>query len=156
MDKTWDETFIEIAEKYAEHSSCAKYHVGAVITRDRRIISTGYNGVPGGQPHCNELFKNINFKKDKILSEKHHQWSLIHEIHAEVNAICYAAKNEVLTNNATIYVTLQPCLTCSKAIVAAGIKRVVYKEEYTREPESIEFLKSAGIEVVCLNDTERC
>lgn len=156
MDKSWDKTFIEIAEKYAEHSSCAKYHVGAVITRDRRIISTGYNGVPGGQKHCSELFKNINFKLDKIKSEEHHIWSLKNEIHAEVNAIGYAAKNEVLTNNATIYVTLQPCLNCSKAIVAAGIKRVVYKEAYTREPESIAFLQSAGVEVVCLNDTQEC
>jgi dCMP deaminase len=156
MDKSWDTTFIEIAEKYAEHSTCSKYHVGAIITRDRRIISTGYNGVPGGQKHCNQIFKNINFKEDRVMSEKHHEWSLKNEIHAEVNAICYAAKNEVLTNNATLYCTLQPCLNCSKAIVAAGIKRVVYKEAYKREPESIDFLKSAGVDVVCLNDTENC
>ena len=154
MGKSWDETFIDIACLYAEHSSCSKYHVGAVITRDKRIISTGYNGVPTGQKHCNQIFKNINFKEDLVMSEKHHEWSLKNEIHAEMNAIGYAAKNEVLTNNATIYVTLQPCLNCSKAIVAAGIKRVVYKETYKREIESIEFLKSAGVEVVCLNETE--
>lgn len=154
MDKSWDETFIEIAEKYAEHSSCAKYHVGAIIVRDKRIISTGYNGVASGQCHCNKLFKNINFKEDKVMSEKHHEWSLKNEIHAEINAIGYAAKHEVLTDNATIFVTLQPCLNCSKAIVASGIKRVVYKEAYRREPESIEFLRNAGVEVVCLSESQ--
>lgn len=155
MDKSWDKTFIEIAEKYAEHSSCAKYHVGAIITRDRRIISSGYNGVPSGKPHCNSIFKNINFKEDKVMSEKHHEWSLKNEIHAEMNAIGFAAKYEALTRDATIYITLAPCLNCSKAIIAAGIKRVVYKESYAREPESIEFLKSAGVEVVCLEETEQ-
>lgn len=146
--KTWDETFIEIAEKYAEHSSCAKYHVGAIITRDKRIISTGYNGVAAGQKHCSEVFKNIDFKKDKILSEKHHQWSLIHEIHAEVNAILFAARNGVSVADSTIYVTLQPCSQCCKSIISAGIKRVVFHTPYERDQASIKLLEDAGIEVI--------
>jgi dCMP deaminase len=146
--KSWDETFMAIAELYAEHSSCAKYGVGAVLTKDGRIISTGYNGVVSGEKHCNEIFKNINFKQDKIKSEEHHLWSLSNEIHAEVNCILYAAKKGIAVEGCTIYVTTQPCTNCSKTIAAAGIKRVVYKTPYSREPEALDFLKKAGIEVL--------
>lgn len=144
----WDETFLKIAELYAEHSSCAKYKVGAILVKDKRIISTGYNGVPSGQIHCNEIFKNINFKEDKVASEKHHLWSLQNEIHAEVNCILFAAKNGVSTLGTTIYVTLQPCIGCAKNIVAAGIKKVVFRKLYAREPESIQFLENSGVQVV--------
>lgn len=146
--KSWDETFMNIAELYAEHSSCAKYGVGAVLVKDKRILSTGYNGVVSGEAHCNEIFKNIDFKQDKILSEKHHLWSLCNEIHAEVNCILYAAKNGISVDGCSIYCTTQPCVNCAKTIAAAGIKKVIYKTPYNREPEALEFLKKAGIEVV--------
>ena len=149
--KSWDKTFIEIADLYATHSTCAKYHVGAVLVKDRRIVSTGYNGVVSGQKHCNEVFKNINFKEDKKASELHHEWSLKNELHAEQNCIACAAKNGISTEGTTIFINLQPCLSCAKLIVAAGIKRVVYKEPYLREQESIEFLRNAGIEVCQCN-----
>ena len=101
MDKSWDETFIDIACLYAEHSSCSKYHVGAVITRDKRIISTGYNGVPTGQKHCNQIFKNINFKEDLAMSEKHHEWSLKNEIHAEGGHLNPAVWSAVASESAS-------------------------------------------------------
>lgn len=145
--RNWDETFLEIATLYAEHSSCAKYKVGAILVKDKRIISTGYNGVPSGATHCDQLFKNIDFKKDKVMSEKHHLWSLQNEIHAEVNCILFAARNGVSTEGTTIYVTLQPCIGCAKNIVSAGIKKVVFRKAYAREPESIKFLEDSGIEV---------
>lgn len=145
--ESWNKTFIEIAEIYATHSTCAKYHVGAVLVKDRRILSTGYNGVVAGQKHCNELFPDVDFATDMTASEDHHEWSLRNELHAEQNCIACAARNGISTEGTTIFINLQPCLSCAKLIAAAGIKRVVFKEPYLREKESIDFLRNAGIEV---------
>lgn len=132
----WDNTFIEIAEKVANHSTCLKHQVGAVIVKNKRILSTGYNGVVAGAMHCEDLY----LKKPM---DWHHSWSVENEIHAEQNAIAYAAREGISIKDATIYVTLSPCLDCAKLIVASGIIKVVYGGPNRQEKidDGIKFFK---------------
>lgn len=120
-----DKFFLDVASRLAEESHCISLHVGAVIVKDKRIISMGYNGTPSGAPNCNELYGSGEFRK-----ERHHQWSLSNEIHAEMNALMYAAKQGISIDGCTMYVTHQPCDECIKNIYQAGIKRVVYMHPY--------------------------
>lgn len=155
--KDWDKTFIEIAEKFAEHSTCVKRKVGAVLVKDLRILSTGYNGTPSGFPNCEDIFENgpnevatkIAFPHleyssvDRYL--KHHEFSERYEIHAEQNCLSFAAKNGVSTESCTLYVTTAPCVHCAKIIIASGIKKVIYKEVYKNDM-GIQLLTDAGID----------
>ena len=120
-----DKFFLNVASILAEESSCISLHVGAVIVRDKRIISMGYNGTPEGMPNCDDSFKQGVFKR-----EEHHEWSLVNEIHAEMNAIMYAAKCGISVKGCTIYVTHKPCYECMKNIAQSGIRRVVYLYDY--------------------------
>lgn len=164
--KSWDKTFIEIAEKFAEHSTCVKRKVGAVLVKDLRILSTGYNGTPSGFCNCNEVFKYRDEKTGKInlntgvvyvnnfqLNARdfitHHDFAERYEIHAEQNCLSFAAKNGVSTDGCTLYVTTAPCVHCAKVIIASGIKEVVYKEIYKNDL-GLELLKEVGVEVTCL------
>ena len=129
---SWDEYFMGIALKVAERSTCDRAHVGAIIVRDRRILTTGYNGSPSGLPHCDDV--------GHLIVDGH----CVRTLHAEQNAIIQAAYHGVSVRDGTIYVTHQPCLTCAKMIINAGIKRVVYAGEY---PDNIarQFLAEAGV-----------
>ncbi len=129
---SWDEYFMGIALKVAERSTCDRAHVGAIIVRDRRILTTGYNGSPSGLPHCDDV--------GHLIVDGH----CVRTLHAEQNAIIQAAYHGVSVKGGTIYVTHQPCLTCAKMIINAGIKRVVYAGEY---PDNIarQFLAEAGV-----------
>lgn len=129
---SWDDYFIKIAFDVAERSTCDRAHVGAVIVRDRRILTTGYNGAPAGLPHCDEI--------GHLLIDGH----CVRTLHAEQNAIIQAALHGVNTAESTIYVTHQPCLTCAKMIINAGIRRVVYAGNYPDE-NSRRFLAEAGV-----------
>ena len=120
-----DKFFLDVASRLAEESHCISLHVGAVIVKDKRIISMGYNGTPSGAPNCSDMYEAGEFTK-----EQHHQWSLSNEIHAEMNALMYAAKQGISVNGCTMYVTHQPCDECVKNIYQAGIKRVVYLYPY--------------------------
>lgn len=120
-----DKFFLDVASRLAEESHCISLHVGAVIVRDKRIISMGYNGTPEGLPNCDTQFAKNVFKR-----KEHHFWSLINEIHAEMNALMYAAKNGIPVQDCTIYVTHKPCNECMKNISQSGIKRVVYLNDY--------------------------
>lgn len=154
--KDWDKTFIEIAEKFAEHSTCVKRKVGAVLVKDLRILSTGYNGTPSGLPNCEDIFGNgpneISTKmvfphlehSPKGYYFTHHEFSERYEIHAEQNCLSFAAKNGVSTDGCTLYVTTAPCVHCAKIIIASGIKKVVYKEIYKNDM-GIQLLADAGI-----------
>lgn len=134
MDKrpSWDEYFMGIALQVAKRSTCDRAHVGAVIVRDRRILTTGYNGSPSGLPHCDDV--------GHLLVNGH----CVRTIHAEQNAIVQAAYLGVSVRGGTIYVTHQPCLTCAKLIINAGIRRVVYAGTY---PDNLarQFLAEAGV-----------
>ena len=135
-----DRNFINIAHEIASASKCVSKQVGAVIVKDGRILSTGYNGTPTGYTNCSEHW-NGEYTKE------HHDWSKTYEIHAEMNALIWAARKGISIEDATIYVTLEPCSECSKNLIAAGIKRIVYDKSYEHTDSSIisKFIKDNGV-----------
>jgi dCMP deaminase len=135
---TWNEYFLAIANEVAKRSTCERAQVGAVIVKEKRILTTGYNGSPRGLPHCSEV---------GCLMENGH---CIRTLHAEQNAIIQAALHGVITEGATIYVTHQPCFICAKTIINAGIAEIVYDREY-KDDRSLDFLEQAGVKLVALN-----
>lgn len=137
--KSWDEYFMAIATQVATRATCDRKHVGAVIVRNRTILSTGYNGSVRGVAHCDEIGH---------LMEGGH---CVRTIHAECNAIIQAAKNGVAIDGADIYVTASPCWPCFKMIVNAGIRRIVFGEFY-RDDRIYEYGKALGIELLQLNE----
>jgi len=137
---SWDEYFMNIAREVATRSTCARKHVGAVIVRDRTILSTGYNGSVRGLPHCDEV--------GHMMEDGH----CVRTIHAEANAIIQAAKNGTRIDGAGIYVTASPCWNCFKTIANAGLTRIVFGEFY-RDPRIFEMSNLIGIELVDLTRT---
>ena len=123
--------FMEIAEKFSALSTCGRLKVGAVITKNNRIISTGYNGVPSGLQHCCEIHKGIDFSIPEN-NDMHKQFSAQYELHAEQNAIVEAAKNGIALNGSILYTTVEPCDYCRKLIAQSGIKKVFYRYKYDR------------------------
>lgn len=140
----WDQDYLRIAGIMAEHSSCARVHVGAIIVKDGRIVSTGYNGVPSGMKECREIFTPDKIK-DPSFSTKHHEFAEKFEVHSEQNAIAYLSRNEVNGIGSTMYCTVAPCSNCAKLIVAAGIKEVVYAESYDRDNGGPSLLEKCGV-----------
>jgi dCMP deaminase len=137
---SWDDYFMSILDTVKERSTCLRRKVGAIIVKDKRIIATGYNGAPSGLKHCYEvgcLREQLN-----IPSGQNHE--LCRGIHAEQNAIIQAAMYGVSINEATIYITHNPCVQCAKMIINAGIKRVVFCGEYP-DMLSKQLLEEAGI-----------
>ncbi|HEX6976817.1 MAG TPA: cytidine/deoxycytidylate deaminase family protein [Patescibacteria group bacterium] len=141
---TWDEYFMKIASAVSERATCPKRSVGAVIAKDNRLISAGYNGSPRGTPHCDDV---------GCYEEDGHCKRVIH---AELNAIIQVAfQGGASTDGGTIYTTDFPCNDCAKFIIAAGIQRVVYSRDY-HDPETsfaMELFKGKGIEVVRFKET---
>lgn len=129
-----DKLFLDIAERVANESSCISLHVGAVLVKDNRIISIGFNGTPSGYPHCNDEYSRGAFTRSE-----HHDWSIRHEIHAEMNAILFAAKSGIPVEGCTLYITHEPCDNCLKNCVAAGISRIVYKYPCVQRPHGDTF-----------------
>ena len=118
-----DKNFMKIAYEVATGSKCVSRQVWAVIVKDNRILSIGYNGTPAGYINCKDYWK---WK----YTPEHHDWSYKYEIHAEMNAIVWAARKWIPIEGATIYCTYEPCWDCTRAILAAGIKKIVYSESY--------------------------
>ena len=140
---SWDEYFMSIARVVASRSNCVKRKVAAVITRDRRIISTGYNGTPRGTLNCNEggcprcnSFAEGGTRLDECLCS-----------HGEENAITQAAYHGVLVKGGTIYTTMSPCLMCTKMIINAGLEEVVYNTDYPLGETALNLLGEAGVKV---------
>ncbi|OGX05805.1 MAG: cytidine deaminase [Omnitrophica bacterium RIFCSPLOWO2_12_FULL_50_11] len=139
----WDEYFMGIAKVVALRSNCVKRQVAAVLVKDRRIISTGYNGTPrgvlncneGGCPRCNQLTRSGAKLEECYCS------------HGEENAITQAAYHGVNIKDSTIYSTYSPCLLCTKMIINSGIKEVVFNEDYPLAEISVDLLREAGVEV---------
>ena len=129
MEK-FDHSYLQMAEVWSQNSYCKRRKVGALLVKDRMIISDGYNGTPSG-------FENI-CEEDGVTKP--------YVLHAEANAITKVAKSGNSSEGATLYVTASPCLECSKLIIQSGIKRVVYRDEY-RLTDGIDLLRRAGIEV---------
>lgn len=132
--KDWDAYFMEIAKVVSSRATCDRKHVGAVIVRDRNILSTGYNGSIRGLPHCDEV--------GHMMEDGH----CTRTIHAEANSIIQAAKNGVRIDGATIYTTASPCWFCFKLIANSGIRRIVYGEFY-RDERAFELAGELGIEL---------
>ncbi|MHB0912885.1 MAG: deoxycytidylate deaminase [Armatimonadota bacterium] len=139
----WDEYFMEIARVVAHRSTCVRRQIGAVIVKDRRILTTGYNGAPSGLGHCLET----GCMRDRLGIESGTRHEMCRALHSEMNAIIQAAQHGVSTRGATLYCTHQPCSVCSRMIINAGIERVVYTGDYP-DNFSIELLTEAGIETV--------
>ena len=144
MRASWDEYFMQIAEIVKTRSTCLRRQVGALIVKDNRIITTGYNGAPEGIKHCSDLGSCLRSEL-KIPSGERHE--LCRALHAEQNAIIQAAKIDESTQCATMYVTLQPCVICAKMAINAGIKKIVYKGDYPDEL-SLNMLNEANVELI--------
>ncbi|MFC5681802.1 deoxycytidylate deaminase [Flavobacterium sp. MAHUQ-51] len=127
----YDKAYLRIAKEWGQLSYCKRKQVGAIIVKDRMIISDGYNGTPTGFDNCCEDEEGLT------------RWDVLH---AEANAILKVARSTQSCEGATLYITLSPCKECSKLIHQSGIKRVVYQNGY-RDESGIEFLKKAGVVV---------
>jgi len=130
----YDEAYMRMAAEWAQLSHCNRKQVGALIVKDRMIIADGFNGTPTGFPNsCENADGETNW----------------YVLHAEANAITKLARSNNSSVGATLYITMSPCRECSKLIHQAGISRVVYRDEY-KDPQGLDFLRSAGVELVHL------
>lgn len=139
----FDEYFMRIATEVATRSTCNRRHVGAVLAKNKRIVTTGYNGSPVGTEHCSEAGCIIEHRKNGENEGPH----CVRTVHAEENALLQAALHGVSTDGATMYTTAQPCVACAKHLINAGVKRVVFAGHYPDEL-AMKFLNAAGIELV--------
>lgn len=134
----YDKAYLRIAKEWGQLSYCQRKKVGAIIVKDRMIISDGYNGTPSGFENCCEDNEGLT------------KWYVLH---AEANAILKVARSTQSCEGATLYITMSPCKDCSKLIHQSGIKRVVYQSGY-KDNSGIDFLIRAGVEVECIPDLE--
>jgi dCMP deaminase len=142
----FDDIYMELAVNLARRSHCIKRHVGAVLTKETRIISIGYNGPPSGTHNCDEQWPGVGCPRDS-------KGGCSLAIHAEQNAILYAVKNKTSVEGATLYVTLSPCLACARIIYSMGIQKVIYLQSYAEykgiaSDEGVDFLVKFGVEAV--------
>ncbi|MCC5909668.1 MAG: cytidine/deoxycytidylate deaminase family protein [Clostridiaceae bacterium] len=140
MRPSWDQYYMEMAEVIKKRSTCQRRQVGAVIVNNKRILTSGYNGVPTGIKHCQEA----GCLRDELGVPSGERHELCRGLHAEQNAIIQAALHGVNIKESTIYVTHKPCIICTKMIINAGIKEIIFKGDY---PDSLseEMLQEAGI-----------
>lgn len=146
---SWDQYFMEITHLVATRSSCLRRQVGAVLVKQKNILATGYNGVPSGITHCSET--GCLRERLKVPSGERHE--LCRGLHAEQNAIIQAARHGINIDGATLYCTTMPCIICSKMLINAGIRKIVYEHGYTDELAQ-EMITEAAIEVVRFNGTD--
>jgi len=141
----FDDIYMNLAVDLAARSHCVRAQVGAVLTKDTRIISIGYNGPPAGTHNCDEEWPDTGCARDS-------KGSCSLALHAEENAILYAARNGSRLEGGTLYTTLSPCIACARLILSSGIKVVFYKDSYAEykglpSDEGVDFLKRFGVEV---------
>ncbi len=139
---SWDEYFLKLAMLVSERATCPRMHCGCVLVRDKRILATGYNGSIPGEPHCEDV--------GCYIVDNH----CVRTIHAEINALSQCAQQGISTQGATAYVTNMPCTNCTKALIAAGIKRVVIFSDY-HDTLAEEFFAAAKVELVRLPMPEK-
>lgn len=145
LPPAFDDIYMELAVNLAKRSHCIKRHVGAVLTKDTRIISIGYNGPPSGTHNC-----DVEWPENGCPRDSKGGCSLA--IHAEQNAILYAVKNKTSVEGATLYVTLSPCLACARIAYTMGITHVIYLNSYAEHKgiandEGVDFLRKFGVTV---------
>lgn len=146
---SWDQYFLNIMREIGTRATCDRGRAGAVITKDNRIIATGYAGSPRGLEHCDDVghLMKKSFDENGNIKE-----NCVRTTHAEQNAIVQAALHGVSTSGSTVYISMEPCLACAKMMINAGIKRIVCEKKYHDAELSRQFLKDAGIELVVLNE----
>lgn len=158
---TFQELFMKTALLYAKRSTCCKLQTGSVLVKDNAVISTGYNGVVGGAPHCcdywhklycekyqNEFKTFEEFKKSDEFKKGHHEWSLRNELHGEQNCILRAHKK---ARGSDLFTVFSPCINCAKCCVTCGIKKIYYLNVYN-DLSGIEFCKENNIECIHLTN----
>lgn len=141
---SWDEYFINIVEIVGSRSTCDRGRPGCIIVKDKRILATGYAGSPVGQPHCDDIGHEMQKAIDEDGKISEH---CVRTLHAEVNAIAYAAKFGVSIDGSTLYVKFTPCYTCAKMVINAGIKRVVAKVKYHAGNKTVKLFRQAGVKL---------
>lgn len=143
MRPSWDEYFMQIVDVVKTRSTCLRRQVGAILVVDKHIISTGYNGPPTGLAHCEET----GCLREQLGIPSGERPELCRGVHAEQNAIIQAALHGTSTKGATLYVSASPCVICAKMLINAGVKRIVYEEEY---PDELAFklLKEANVDLI--------
>lgn len=148
-----DALFMDIATTVSERSTCPRKHVGAVIVRDNRIISMGYNGAPRGMPHCTDVGCGGGVKRSTTKTARGYGYDILPDefpngctraIHAELNAVAFSARQGQATDGAVMYSTVATCVACAQALIAAGITGFVYLEPY-RIMDGIHLLAQAGV-----------
>jgi len=137
---TWDEYFINIAKLVSSRSTCLRRDVGAVVVKNKQVLTTGYNGVPAGVRHCDE----VGCMREQMSVPSGERHELCRALHAEQNAFLQAARHGISLDGATMYMTTQPCSICAKMIINAGIKKIIYEGDYP-DKFAIELLKEAGV-----------
>jgi len=140
------ELYKNLLKCFESKSTCARVKVSAIIVKNGRVISTGWNGVPAGHIHCEDVFKGKDVLDENVKAE-HKEYSDKNEIHAEQNCLMASAKNGVSTEGCDMFVSISPCTACAKLIIASGIKNVYYVELYDRETYGLELLKKSNIKV---------
>lgn len=145
----WDEYFIELTRTVAKRATCDRGRSGCVIAKDNRVLVTGYVGSPAGLPHCDDVGHQL---KQMIHENGEKTQHCVRTVHAEQNAICQAAKYGIAIDGATLYCKMTPCRTCAMLIINCGLKRVVCEKKYHDSADSLEMLKTAGVEIVHLSE----
>jgi len=137
---SWDEYFMDIARLVSSRSTCMRRQVGAVMVKSKHVLATGYNGTPSGITHCSET----GCLRDQLKVPSGERHELCRGLHAEQNAIIQAARHGIDINGATLYCTHSPCIICSKMLINAGIKQIVYIHGYP-DQMSLDMIGEAGI-----------
>lgn len=140
---SWDEYFMDIVDLVSKRSTCLRRQVGSLIVKDKRILTTGYNGAPQGTKHCLEL----GCLRDQLGIPSGQRHELCRATHAEQNAIVQAAYSGTSVKGGTMYVTHQPCVLCAKLAINAGIVKIIFRGDYPDEL-AMELLQEAGVRVV--------
>lgn len=140
---SWDSYFMQIAELVASRSTCMRRRVGAVIVKDKQILSTGYNGSPSGLKHCGE----VGCLRQVLNISSGERTEICRAVHAEQNALLQAARHGVAIEGADMYSSVQPCVLCTKMIINTGIKRVIYARPYP-DPMAMGIAEESGLELI--------
>jgi dCMP deaminase len=144
---TWDQYFIDITRLVATRSTCLRRQVGALLVKDRNILATGYNGTPSGIRHCEET----GCLRDRLQIPSGERHELCRGLHAEQNAIIQAARHGINIDGSTLYCTTMPCIICTKMLINAGIRRIVFIEGYADELAK-EMVAESGVECCCFKE----
>lgn len=149
--QSWDEYFVELLDHLSSRSTCDRGKPATIITKDNRILSTGYAGSPSGLPHCDDVGHELATMIKENGTQSQH---CIRTIHSEINAIVNAARYGIALEGGTLYSTMTPCYSCAKAVINAGIKRIIVKNRYHTDERSIEAFREARIKFKSLSEKQ--